>query len=114
MKSAKVFSCVLLPALCAFVAFGLQTTTVRHIWAKWAGTGPVIIFPSTIDLGEREQGQVVVTRFTISNDGVGDLQIQDVSTNCSCSGLEVAMALPPFRKVLGHRFWITWTRQRGG
>jgi hypothetical protein len=48
----------------------------------------VIIFPSTIDLGEREQGQVVVTRFTISNDGVGDLQIQDVSTNCSCSGLE--------------------------
>jgi len=51
--------------------------------------GPSISYPGEIDLGEREIGEIALAKFTISNNGTKDLEIDSVKTNCSCSGLEV-------------------------
>lgn len=49
---------------------------------------PVLDYPSTIDLGERDRGDVAVGRFVISNHGQGELQISGFATSCSCAGVE--------------------------
>ena len=53
-----------------------------------SGLSPVLECPEVLDMGERELGEVAVSRFTIANRGGGELEITDVHSNCSCSGLE--------------------------
>jgi hypothetical protein len=54
-----------------------------------AGTAwPRLDCPARLDLGEKEIGEVAVGRFRIANAGGGQLVIDDIRTNCSCSGLE--------------------------
>lgn len=88
MRIVRYLPWILLPVLCGVIVFGWQSARVRRTWASWAGTAPVINYPSVIDLREQERGKIVVTRFTIVNQGGADLLIDDVRTNCACSGLE--------------------------
>ena len=72
--------------LIPLVAAG-ATWIVRYSFDRWFAR-PVLDYPSTIDLGERERGEVAVGRFTISNYGRGKLHIAHFSTSCSCAGVE--------------------------
>lgn len=49
---------------------------------------PRIDLPEEIELGERELGSIVVAPVAISNHGGRALEITEVGSNCSCSGLE--------------------------
>src|SRR5262249_27681057 len=49
---------------------------------------PMIDYPAKVDLGECEMGDQVVGRFTIANRGGGELIVDQIRTNCSCSGME--------------------------
>lgn len=49
---------------------------------------PVVEFPAHLDLGEHATGKLVVGHFTITNRGGSDLTIDQIRTNCSCSGIE--------------------------
>src|SRR5262245_47569288 len=66
----------------AFLALGGRS------WLAAVTTNPLMEYPATLDLGEREVGDVVVTPFTIANRGGSDLVIDQIQTNCSCAGLE--------------------------
>ncbi len=64
--------------------------------ARWQGRqeapvrplDPVVEYPAIVDLGERENGEQAIGRFSIANRGVQELVIDQVRTNCSCTGLE--------------------------
>ncbi|MFO0808527.1 MAG: DUF1573 domain-containing protein [Gemmataceae bacterium] len=62
--------------------------------ARWAVAAwvrparPVIEFTEAVDLGVRELGEIVTREVTIRNSGTADLVIDQVRSNCSCSGLE--------------------------
>lgn len=49
---------------------------------------PVIDCPSRIEMGEHEKGERAVKTFTIANLGATELFINDISSNCGCTGLE--------------------------
>ncbi len=49
---------------------------------------PLIDCPREINLGQRELGDEVIAHLTISNLGTAELVIEQVRTNCSCTGLE--------------------------
>jgi hypothetical protein len=51
-------------------------------------SGPVAEFPTQINVGERAVGESVTSSFVIANRGASVLTIDNVRTNCSCSGLE--------------------------
>jgi len=78
MKNILIW--VLIPSFCGAVAYGLISL--------WPSSDPSIEYPSHIDLGEHELGDQAVGRFTIANRGGSDLFLDQVHTNCSCSGLE--------------------------
>lgn len=44
--------------------------------------------PKVLQLGERELGEVAISEFTIANRGRGTLEITDVQSSCSCTGME--------------------------
>jgi len=52
------------------------------------GRQPAIEFPDKLDLGEHEIGEQVVFPFTIANRGAAELIVDQISSNCSCSGME--------------------------
>jgi hypothetical protein len=49
---------------------------------------PFIDYPEWIELGEHEVGATAVARFHIANTGTADLVVENISANCSCTGLE--------------------------
>jgi hypothetical protein len=51
-------------------------------------SAPRIAYDARVDLGEREPGEVVAREVLISNVGGAPLEIKNVRTSCSCSGLE--------------------------
>lgn len=53
-----------------------------------SGWSPVLECPDSLDLGERELGEVTLSRFSIANRGGGQLEITNIQANCSCAGLE--------------------------
>lgn len=73
------------------VLIGVSVFAVRRnerslrIFSRWS---PVLECPESLDLGERELGEVALSHFTIANRGGGQLEITDVRANCSCTGLE--------------------------
>lgn len=77
-----------LPLLAFLVARGLATQWPTRHWASMTRSAPVAEFPETIDLGERESGDVAEARLIIANRGGGELVVDHIRTNCSCAGLE--------------------------
>lgn len=49
---------------------------------------PSIDYPTVVDLGERELGEVALVEFDIKNIGTSNLLIHEIKTTCSCTGLE--------------------------
>ena len=45
-------------------------------------------YPESIDLGDRELGDLVMHKFTITNRSKDPILIDQIHTNCSCTGLE--------------------------
>lgn len=78
---AAGLSCGMLASL-ATVA--VQTRSWRAFWKR----SPVIDYPAYFDLGEHEKGDVVVTPFTIANRGDAELLIDEITSNCGCTGME--------------------------
>jgi hypothetical protein len=54
----------------------------------WTSRIPVLSFTESVDLGERERGDVVEAQVTVANRGTGPLTVNNVRTSCACSGLE--------------------------
>jgi hypothetical protein len=50
--------------------------------------GPVLEYPTRVDLGDREMGEVAVGTITIANRGGKDLRIDRIEVSCTCAGLE--------------------------
>jgi hypothetical protein len=50
--------------------------------------GPVLDYRGQLDLGEHEVGEEIIAPFSIANRGGRPLTIDDVRTNCSCTGME--------------------------
>lgn len=59
----------------------------RIVWSPKAFT-PRIQYTTDLDLGEHRIGSVAVGRITMSNNGREDLLVDQIRTNCSCSGIE--------------------------
>jgi hypothetical protein len=57
-------------------------------WRAFWKLSPVIDCPAKLDLGEHEKGDIVVVPFTIANRGGGELLIDEITSNCSCTGME--------------------------
>jgi hypothetical protein len=53
-----------------------------------ASLDPSVEYPSTIDLGDRELGELAVAPFIVANRGGGELVIDHIFSNCSCTGME--------------------------
>jgi hypothetical protein len=62
----------------------------REKFDESANRGTAVLeCPSLLDLGEQERGQVLVAHVPLANVGTADLDITDIRTNCSCTGLEI-------------------------
>jgi hypothetical protein len=79
---------IIVPLLIGVAAYLLRASVVSQAWRLIASSYPRIDFPRTLELGEREGGRVAVAHFKIGNRGRGELVIDQIRTNCSCSGLE--------------------------
>jgi hypothetical protein len=84
----KLLPWLLAPLLGAAAAYAVGAVDVRRQWAILAGGDPVIECPETLALPEQEVGRVAVARFVLANRGRGELVVDEIRTNCSCSGLE--------------------------
>ncbi len=80
--NAQLRFLVLLPLAGAALAW-----SGRYAWDHWATTA-ALDYPPTVDLGEREYGEVAVGRFTVTNRGRGELVLDEFFTSCSCAGVE--------------------------
>lgn len=68
----------------SFAAVTVQSRPWRAFWKL----SPVIEYPAKLDLGEREKGDIVVAPFTIANRGGGELLVDEITSNCGCTGIE--------------------------
>lgn len=91
-KAALVFGVI--PVLAAALTVG-----GRYTWDHWLGSAPRLECPRTLDLGEKERGEIAIGRFHIRNSGWGTLTVSDFSTSCSCAGVE--------KEVEGRFFRVT-------
>lgn len=76
------------PLLAGVMSYAVATGHLRQAWSQLVKTRPVIEYPVRIDLGEHEIGDQAVARFRIANRGGGELVIDEIRTNCSCTGME--------------------------
>lgn len=70
--------------LASLTPVALQNRGWRAFWK----ISPVIDFPTKLELGEHEKGDMVVAPLTIANRGGGELLIDEITSNCSCTGME--------------------------
>jgi hypothetical protein len=78
----------LIVAAVGVVGFLAKSGRLQREWSALTGTAPVLEFPQVLDLGERALGEIVICRLALRNRGGRVLVVDDVRTNCSCSGLE--------------------------
>jgi hypothetical protein len=79
---------LVLPLLAGSLSYLAST---RGFFPGWFGSvhrGPVQDHPAKLELGEHEEGEEVIVPFTIANRGGGSLAIDDVRSDCSCTGME--------------------------
>src|SRR5207249_4477033 len=74
--------------LAGAVSYFVGTGQFLRAWSSILKLDPVADHPAKLDLGDHEMGDQVVTPFTIANRGGSDLLIDEIRTNCSCSGME--------------------------
>lgn len=79
---------IVVPVLVGAASYATRSEDFRRHWMGWLGSEPVIECPQTIELGVREVGEIAVARFVMANHGGSDLVIDQLATNCACSGLE--------------------------
>jgi hypothetical protein len=84
----KLVLLLAIPPLLGISAFGLISGRAGQAWRKWAMSQPIIEYPSNLDLGRRQVGEVVVSTFSVINRGNGGLIIDEIESNCACAGLE--------------------------
>lgn len=65
----------------------------RYAWDHWHGSAPYLVCPRTLDLGERERGEIAIGRFQIQNIGRGALTANDFSTSCDSLPPEITAEL---------------------
>jgi hypothetical protein len=77
---------VILACLTAFVA-----ERARKPLAAWIRppADPAVSYPTDLSLGDHEAGERLSVPFAIANKGSGELIIDQVGSNCSCTGMEI-------------------------
>lgn len=83
----KYLRWVVAPLLLGLGAYGIRSGAVARSYAIWTKAYPVIELPEVLELGEHELNEVVLPAVVISNRGGGDLVVDQISSNCACSGL---------------------------
>jgi hypothetical protein len=76
---------ILIPVSAALATIELRSGR-RHL-AEWLTWGPVADFPSVVDAGEQQSLKTFQVGLTIGNRGSADLVIDNLHSDCSCSGL---------------------------
>jgi hypothetical protein len=84
----RVLFWLLVPALAGILSYFASTGQLRRAWLSVVQGQPEIHYPAKLNLGGHEIGEVVVAPFTIANRGRSELVIDQVRTNCSCTGME--------------------------
>ncbi len=80
---------IAVPFVAGAITVAVRSGVLYREWAALTGGDPVLDCPATVELGEYEQGQQAVARFSVANRGGGELVIDQVrANNCACSGLE--------------------------
>jgi hypothetical protein len=80
---------LVVPALAAIVAyFATSRRQLPSPTLSLAQQDPAIEYPSRLDLGEHEIGEQIVAPFVIANRGGSELVIDQIHSNCSCTGME--------------------------
>ncbi|GEM_PF-3433912 len=102
----RILLFVLVPLLAGPVAYYAMTGELQKMCSSVLKLQPMIEYPSQLNLGDHEIGEQVVTRFTITNRGGGELVIDNIRTNCSCTGME--------REQDGEFYRLESVRLKGG
>ncbi len=84
----RIFCWVAVPLFLGITSFLAATGQLSRAWFSVVERGPLIDYPGVIDLGEQELGDLAVGRFTITNRGGAELVVDQIQTNCSCTGME--------------------------
>ncbi len=84
----RILPWLLAPLLVGIAAYCLTAFPQWRSWLGLAESLPAVDYPAKLDLGNREEGQIAVARFTIANRGRQELAIDGIRTNCSCTGME--------------------------
>jgi hypothetical protein len=79
---------LLLPVFAGLAAFALKSTLSEIQTRPLTPGAPVLEAPAVLELGERDHGELVVSRFRVANRGGAELIIDRVRSSCVCSGLE--------------------------
>jgi hypothetical protein len=67
---------------------GLGTIGLRAAWDRWLAPRPILEYPTLIDVGDHDRGEVVLRRFEVRNVGHAPLELTQFRTSCSCAGVE--------------------------
>jgi hypothetical protein len=76
------------PLLAGLLAYFAAKGELIPAWSAVVRRAPRIDYPRRLDLGPQEIGEHAAARFTIANRGAGELVLDQIQTNCSCSGME--------------------------
>jgi hypothetical protein len=74
----------------ALVITVLVTISLRSVAGGSKGTAravPRLEFPSYLDAGEQESGRAFLCALSLANRGTAPLELSDIRTDCTCSGL---------------------------
>ncbi len=84
----RVIYWLALPAFAGLMAYLGASGQLRRVWLSIFPVDPVIDYPRKLDLGPHEIREQVIAPFAISNRGASELVIDQIQSNCSCSGME--------------------------
>ena len=76
------------PFLVGAIAYLATSGFFIKFSSSYIALAPRIDYPATLDLGSHENGDQILKRFTRTNIGAGELLIDNIQTNCSCTGME--------------------------
>lgn len=82
------FCCIAAVVLAGVATYFVTTNRFHRLWSTLFKLDPVIEYPSELDLGDHEIGDQVVFPFTITNRGGAELVIDEITSNCGCTGME--------------------------
>lgn len=84
----RIVCWLIVPALAGLVAHAARTWQLCREQARIANSEPSIEYPAKLDLGSHEIGDQAIAHFTIANRGGGELVLDEIQSNCSCTGME--------------------------